>query len=86
MKEKISKLVNVYKKYGLVGFCKKLYAYIVANYLDKIIFKVFICMRKYTKHIENILENNDYERIIYGEAVLDTTCHFFRDHNIMQII
>ena len=28
MKEKVSKLVNVYKKYGFIGFCKKLYAYI----------------------------------------------------------
>ena len=34
MKEKFSKLVNVYKKYGFVGFCKKLYAYIVANYFN----------------------------------------------------
>lgn len=64
MKEKISKLVNVYKKYGFVGFCKKLYAYIVANYLDRISLKVFICRRKYIKHIKNILENSDYERII----------------------
>ena len=40
MKEKISKLVNVYKKYGFIGFCKKLYAYVVANYLDRISFAV----------------------------------------------
>ena len=49
MKEKISKLVNVYKKYGFKGFCKKLRAYIIANYLDKVSLKTFFCKRKYTK-------------------------------------
>ena len=64
MKEKISKLVNVYKKYGFIGFIKKLYAYIVANYLDKISFKVIFNKKKYKKIINNILNENKYERII----------------------
>jgi hypothetical protein len=64
MKEKISKLVNVYKKYGFVGFCKKLRAYIIANYLDKISFKVMFNKRKYSKIIKNILDNEKYDRII----------------------
>lgn len=64
MKEKLSKLVNVYKKYGFIGFCKKLYAYIVANYLDKVSLKVFICRKKYVKYIKSILKDSDYERII----------------------
>ncbi len=64
MKEKISKLKNVYKKYGFVGFCKKLRAYIIANYLDKISFDVMFHKQKYRKIIKDILENNDYERII----------------------
>ncbi len=64
MKEKLSKLVNVYKKYGFVGFLKKLYAYIVANYLNKISFAVFFNPSKYHKEIQNILNNNQYERII----------------------
>ena len=34
MKEKITKLLNVHKKYGFVGFFKKLKSYIIANYLD----------------------------------------------------
>ncbi len=63
MKEKISKLVNVYKKYGFIGFCKKLYAYIKANYLDKISFKVFFNKKKYTKEIQEIL-NTKYDRIV----------------------
>ena len=52
MKEKLSKLVNVYKKYGFIGFCKKLRAYIIANYLDKISFKVIFNKRKYSKIIK----------------------------------
>ncbi len=63
MKDKISKLVNVYKKYGFIGFFKKLYAYIKANYLDKISFKVFFQKNKYRKEIKNIL-NSNYDRII----------------------
>lgn len=64
MKEKISKLVNVYKKYGFIGFIKKLYAYIVANYLDKISFKVIFNKRKYKNIVKDILNDNKYERII----------------------
>lgn len=64
MREKISKLVNVYKKYGFVGFCKKLYAYIVANYLNKISFAVFFNPKKYRRMIEEILNSNDFERIV----------------------
>lgn len=64
MKEKLSKLINVYKKYGFIGFVKKLYAYIVANYLDKISFKVIFNKRKYRKVINEILNENKYERII----------------------
>ena len=64
MHEKLSKLVNVYKKYGFVGFCKKLYAYIKANYMDKISFKVMFNRNKYHHEIASILKNNKYNRII----------------------
>ena len=64
MPEKLSKLVNVYKRYGFVGFCKKLYAYIKANYMDKISFKVMFNRKKYHHEIASILKNNKYERII----------------------
>lgn len=63
MKTKISKLVNVYKKYGFKIFLKKLYAYIKANYLDKISFAVFINPKKYQKQIRQIL-SGEYDRII----------------------
>ena len=64
MKEKISKLVNVYKKYGFKGFCKKLRAYIIANYLDKISFKVMFGKSKYMKIIDDILNESNADRII----------------------
>ena len=64
MKEKISKLINVYKKYGFIGFNKKLYAYIKANYMDKISFKVIFQKKKYHKEINKILNESSYDRII----------------------
>lgn len=64
MKEKISKLVNVYKKYGFIGFMKKLYAYIVANYLNKISFAVFFNPKKYRVMLREILNSSDIERIV----------------------
>ena len=60
----MSKLRNVYEKYGFMGFCKKLYAYIVANYLDKISLKVLFNKKKYRNIIRDILLNGDYDRII----------------------
>jgi hypothetical protein len=48
---------------SLFFFCKKLYAYIKANYLDKISFKVFFNKKKYTKEIQEIL-NTKYDRIV----------------------
>ena len=63
MKEKISKLINVYKKYGFLGFCKKLRAYIIANYLDKISIKVILNPNKYRNEIKEMLLG-DYDRII----------------------
>ena len=64
MKEKVSKLVNVYKKYGFIGFCKKLYAYVKANYMDKVSFKVMFNKKKYHNIIKDILNDNKYDRII----------------------
>lgn len=64
MKDKLTKLINVYKKYGFIGFCKKLYAYIIANYIDKVSFKVFFEKNKYRKIIREILNDNKYDRVI----------------------
>ena len=64
MKDKISKLINAYKKYGFKMFFKKLYAYIIANYIDRISLRVTFNRRKYKKIISEILRNNSYDRVI----------------------
>lgn len=63
MREKVQKLVNVYKKYGFFGFCRKLYAYIVANYLDKVSFAVLLRPRFYRERVAEMLSGR-YDRII----------------------
>ena len=64
MKEKISKLINVYKKNGFLGFCKKLYAYVVANYFNKISLDVLLRPDHYRAEIKKMLEDDDYDRIV----------------------
>lgn len=64
MREKLSKLVNVYKKYGPIGFCKKLYAYVVANYLNRISFDVFFRPNYHRNRIREMLASEDYDRVI----------------------
>ena len=64
MREKISKLVNVYRKNGFVGFFKKLYAYVVANYLNKISFDVMLRPDHYRGEIRRMLLDHDYDRVV----------------------
>lgn len=64
MKEKISKLINVYKKNGSKIFYQKLKAYLKANYIDRISFKVIFNKKKYENIIKDILRFNKFERII----------------------
>ncbi len=78
MKEKISKLINVYKKNGFLGFCHKLKDYIKANYLDKISFKVFFNQVKYHQEIKDILKNNKYERIIIWRSSIGYNVPLFQ--------
>ena len=68
MKEKLSKLINVYKKYGFIGFNKKIGSYIKANYLDKISLDVILNHKKYQKYIKNILNklNTILSSIFFG--------------------
>ena len=63
MSQKLSKLVNVYKKYGFRGFCRKLYAYVKANYLDKISFVTFFRQKKLRLELRGILAG-DYDRVV----------------------
>lgn len=64
MREKLSKLVNVYKKYGFCGFMKKLYAYIKANYLDRISFTVWLRPGRWRRELRRVLEEESYDRVI----------------------
>lgn len=63
MREKFSKLVNVYKKYGFSGFCKKLYTYVVGNLLGRIGFAVLVQPEKYRQLVREMLAW-DAQRVI----------------------
>ena len=63
MGQKLSKLVNVYKKYGFCGFCRKLYAYVKANYFDKVSFVTFLRQRRIRVQLRELLAG-DYDRIV----------------------
>jgi len=62
--EKLSKLVNVYKKYGILGFFKKVAAYISANYLSRFSFDVLVRPAHHRRQIRQMLCDGNYERII----------------------
>lgn len=68
MKEKLSKLVNVYKKYGFVGFLKKLRAYIIANYLDRISFSVFFRKNHYRALIAEMLASDCDRAVLWRSS------------------
>lgn len=78
MKEKITKLLNVHKKYGFIGFCKKLKSYIIANYLDKFSFTTLVHYNKYKKEIKEILKSNNYDRIILWRSSFGYKVHLFQ--------
>ena len=68
MKDKISKLKNLVKKYGLAGTIKKAAGYIYSNYLVKLSVKeriyVAVNKKKFIEGIDRILSKNSYDRIV----------------------
>lgn len=72
MKQKIDKIILVLKKDGLSVTLKKIYRYIKSNYLSKInIFSylhIKIHYKKYSKFINNILTESNYDRIIIWQS------------------
>lgn len=68
MKDKISKIKNLIKKYGLAGTLKKMVRYIYANYLVKVsvMERIYILLHKKViqKEIKKLLANNHYNRIV----------------------
>lgn len=63
LSEKISKLGNVYRKYGIIGFIKKVASYISANYLSRFSPDVFLRKGHHRNEIQQMLRG-DYTRII----------------------
>lgn len=63
LREKLSKLVNVYKKYGIVGFIKKVASYLSANYLSRFSLDVFLRKSHHRSEIRQMLQG-EYDRVI----------------------
>lgn len=68
MKDKISKLKNLIKKYGVTGTVRKAAGYIYSNYLVRISVRERIYMRinrkNFEKGIRKILSGNKFDRIV----------------------
>lgn len=63
MREKLSKLVNVYKKYGILGFVKKVLSYISANWLSRYNPMPLLRRNSLRRSIREML-SGEYDRII----------------------
>lgn len=68
MKDKLSKVKNLVKKYGFVGTVKKVLGYIYANYVVRIsIFEkayVFFHRKEIQRRVAKIFEKEKYDRIV----------------------
>ncbi len=68
MKDKISKLKNLVKKYGLSGTAKKAADYIYSNYLVRLSVKERLCIalhkKKFAAGIRKVLSKGGYDRIV----------------------
>ena len=87
MKDKISKLKNLVKKYGLAGTIKKAAGYIYSNYLVKLSVKeriyVAVNKKKFIEGIDRILSKKSYDRIViwrssFGCAFVPKTSAYFQ--------
>ena len=68
LKDKISKVKNLIKKYGLKGTITKLINYIQANYLAKLSLKerlyVFTHKKQIVASLNKVLDHEEYDRIV----------------------
>ena len=68
MKDKLSKVKNLIKKYGVMGTGKKLLGYIYSNYIVRIsimeMMYVFFHKREIERRIEKIFEKEEFDRIV----------------------
>lgn len=78
MKDKISKLVSVYKKDGFKVFLKKCCNYINSNYFDKFSLRVLFNRKKYENIIKDILNNSKYDRIVIWRSTFGYNVPLFQ--------
>lgn len=68
MKDKLSKIKNLLKKYGIAGTLKKMTGYIFSNYIVRISLMeriyVFFHKKEIRKRIKKIFENEEFDRIV----------------------
>ena len=90
MKDKISKLKNLVKKYGLAGTIKKAAGYIYSNYLVKLSVKeriyVAVNKKKFIEGIDRILSKNSYDRIVIWRSSFGWDVPLTKDLSIFSAI
>lgn len=64
MKDKLSKLISLIKKYGLIGTIKKVLSYTLSKIINICNSLNFIRNKKISKELDYILNNKNYDRII----------------------
>ena len=88
MKDKLSKVKNLVKKYGLTGTIKKMTGYIYSNYIVRISMKekIYVALNKkeIRKRLKRMLEREDYDRIVvwrssfgWDASVSETAAYFY---------
>ena len=68
MKDKISKLISVLKKDGIIETARKSYRYMKSRYLSKInvfsYLNIKINIKKFNKMLDDILNSDNYDRVV----------------------
>ena len=68
MRDKLSKVKNLVKKYGFMGTVKKLVGYAYSNYVVRISvlerLYVFFHRKEIERRIKKIFEKEDFDRIV----------------------
>lgn len=82
MKDKISKLKNLIKKYGLIGTAKKAAGYIYSNYFVRLSIgeRLYIALHKkqLLSMIDEVLEKSDYDRIVVWRSSFGWTVPLYQ--------
>lgn len=68
MKDKLSKLKSLIKKYGIIKTIKKILSYICSKIINLFNSLNFIKNRKVEKKLDKIIKSNNYERIIVWKS------------------